>query len=238
MQMFKRLLLIVIVVALAACAKPPVAEMTDAKDVVARAYAAGAVDFAPGEYQLASSALQAAEQQINDHEYRQAARTLELVKRYAGEALSLTETAKAKIAAEQATAAELKRRAELKKQQELKRQAELRKQQELKQQQELKKKKKAPVAQKKTVPVKKKPVLVGKVEVQAGENLAQIAARKEVYGDPYLWPLIYKANRDQIKDPTKIFTGQVFVVPRDKNRDDAEAARREARELNLFDLGD
>ena len=57
-----------------------------------------------------------------------------------------------------------------------------------------------------------------------------------VYDDAFLWPLIYKANRDQIKDPKEIFSGQMLMIPRDKSRDEADAARQEARELNLFEL--
>lgn len=235
MQMSKRLLFIIAVVVLSACAKPPVAELEDAKDVVSRAYAAGAVQFAPGEYQLANSALQAAELQVKKHEYNKASRTLALAQRYADEALQITVDEKQKLAVAQAKAAEEKRLADLKKQQQIKQEKERKKQQELKRRLAADKKKKKPAPAKK-VPVVAKPKLVDEVEVQSGENLANIAARKEVYGDPFLWPLIYKANRDQIKDPVKIFSGQTLMIPRDKSRDDADAARREARELKLFDL--
>jgi len=34
-----------------------------------------------------------------------------------------------------------------------------------------------------------------------------------VYRDARLWPLIYVANRDKIKDPDLIFPGQKFVIP-------------------------
>lgn len=34
-----------------------------------------------------------------------------------------------------------------------------------------------------------------------------------VYKDPRLWPLIYVANRDKIKDPDLIFPGQKFTIP-------------------------
>ncbi len=95
-------------------------------------------------------------------------------------------------------------------------------------------KKPVPVVVKKTPPVIVEPKLVDDIEVKAGENLAMIAARAEVYKDALLWPLIYKANRDQIKDPKEIFSGQILMIPRDKSRDEAEAARQEARELNLF----
>ena len=83
-----------------------------------------------------------------------------------------------------------------------------------------------------------KPKRLDKVQVRSGENLAAIAAREDVYGDALLWPLLYKANRDQIKDPKEIFVGQTLIIPRDKSRADTEAARQEAQDLGLFDLAD
>lgn len=44
--------------------------------------------------------------------------------------------------------------------------------------------------------------------------LWRIAEYPEIYGDPFQWPKIYSANRDQIKDPDLIFPGQVFQIPR------------------------
>lgn len=235
--MFKRLLLIVIVIFLSSgCAQPPpVGELERTRSVVAHAYAAGAAQHAPGEYQLANSALKAAELQIKNKKHRRASLSLELARRYSAEALKLTIARKKQLAAEQKKIATEKRLLELVKQRELEQQAELKKQQELKKKKiKPEPKKKPPVVIKKTPPVVKKPKLVDSIEVQPGENLATIAARTEVYKDALLWPLIYKANRDQIKDPKEIFTGQALVIPRDKTRDEVEAARQEARELNLF----
>ena len=235
--MFKRLLLIVAVIFLASgCAQPPpVGELERTRSVVAHAYAAGAAQHASGEYQLANSALKAAELQVKNKEHRRASLTLELARRYSAEALKLTIARKKQLAAEQKKIAEEKRLVELAKQRELERQAELKKQQELKKKKiKPEPKKLPPVVVKKTPPVVIKPKLVDNIEVQPGENLATIAARTEVYKDALLWPLIYKANRDQIKDPKEIFAGQALVIPRDKTRDEAEAARQEARELNLF----
>lgn len=235
MQMFYRLLLIVALTSLGAgCVKPPLESLEGAREVVARAYAVGASQSAPGEYQLASSALQAAELQIKNGEHRKAARTLELAQRYGEEALSLANKHKQELLATQKKIAEEKRLLELEKQRELERQKKI-EQQERKRQKKIvkpKPKKPAPVVKKKVTVAE--PVLVDKVEVQPGENLATIAGRPEVYNDPMLWPLIYKANRDQIKDPKEIFLGQIFVIPRDKTRDEEDAARREAHELNLF----
>lgn len=47
-----------------------------------------------------------------------------------------------------------------------------------------------------------------------GESLWWIAEYKQIYDDPFQWPLIYKANRSQIKDPDLIFPDQNFEIPR------------------------
>ncbi|MBI1922541.1 MAG: LysM peptidoglycan-binding domain-containing protein [Geobacter sp.] len=62
--------------------------------------------------------------------------------------------------------------------------------------------------------------------VKRGETLPQIAARHEVYNDQTLWPLIYRANRDQIRDPRFISPGQVLRIPRNVSREDIAEARR------------
>ncbi|WP_223922138.1 LysM peptidoglycan-binding domain-containing protein [Geobacter sp. AOG2] len=50
--------------------------------------------------------------------------------------------------------------------------------------------------------------------VRRGETLPQIAGRTEIYNDVSLWPLIYRANRDQIRDPKRLWPGQVLTIPR------------------------
>ncbi len=47
-----------------------------------------------------------------------------------------------------------------------------------------------------------------------GESLWWIAEYKQIYNDPFQWPLIYKANRSKIQDPDLIFPGQEFKITR------------------------
>ncbi|NNL67877.1 MAG: LysM peptidoglycan-binding domain-containing protein, partial [Myxococcales bacterium] len=47
--------------------------------------------------------------------------------------------------------------------------------------------------------------------VRRGQTLSVIA--HDVLGDPRLWPAIYRANRDQIKDPTVLHVGQRLAIP-------------------------
>jgi hypothetical protein len=44
--------------------------------------------------------------------------------------------------------------------------------------------------------------------VKKGDNLWAIAARKRVLDDPFDWPLLYRLNRDEIKDPNLIYPSQ------------------------------
>jgi nucleoid-associated protein YgaU len=64
--------------------------------------------------------------------------------------------------------------------------------------------------------------------VKDGDKLQIIAARKEIYNDLYQWPLIYKANRDQIRDPQILFVGQQLIIPRKVTIDEVREARRQA----------
>ncbi len=230
MQMFKRLLLIfVLLLLVSGCAKPPVESMRAVQDIVARAYTVGADRHAPGEYQLASSALQAAELQVESKNYSDAVKTIELARRYAVEALRLAVLENDRLATEKNKLEADKKRAELKQQQVRKQELELERLAELRRQQELKKK---IIIVNEVIPEELK--LVAKVEVREGDDLAIIASRPEVYSDRLLWPLIYKANRDQIKNPEEIFSGQIFIVPRDKTNEESDAARQEALELDIF----
>ena len=63
--------------------------------------------------------------------------------------------------------------------------------------------------------------------VRRGETLPQIAAKPEIYNDVALWPLIYRANRDQIRDPYQLWPGQTLKVPRNFTREEALVARRQ-----------
>ena len=79
---------------------------------------------------------------------------------------------------------------------------------------------------------------VSSYSVEGGDNLWGISGKNEVYGDSYQWPLIYKANRSQIKDADLIYPGQVLDI--DQNASDAErnAAVRHAKTRGAWSVGD
>ncbi len=48
--------------------------------------------------------------------------------------------------------------------------------------------------------------------VASRDTLWGIAGKNEIYDDSFQWPLIYKANRDTIKDPDLIYPKQDFTI--------------------------
>lgn len=50
--------------------------------------------------------------------------------------------------------------------------------------------------------------------VVRGDHLWGIARKSEHYGNGFAWPMIYKANRDNIKNPDLIYPQQVFSIPK------------------------
>jgi len=50
--------------------------------------------------------------------------------------------------------------------------------------------------------------------VKKGECLWWIAEYEDVYNDPFMWPILYKANQDQIANPDLIYPDQEFKIPR------------------------
>ncbi|MFY2557491.1 LysM peptidoglycan-binding domain-containing protein [Corallococcus terminator] len=51
----------------------------------------------------------------------------------------------------------------------------------------------------------------GLYTVKSGDTLGKLA--KDIYGDVKLYPKIFDANKDQLKDPDKIKVGQVLKLP-------------------------
>ncbi len=50
-------------------------------------------------------------------------------------------------------------------------------------------------------------------EVKKGDSLWKIAARKDVYGNPYMWIKIFTANCNKISNKNLIYPGQLFEIP-------------------------
>ncbi|NIQ11453.1 MAG: LysM peptidoglycan-binding domain-containing protein [Gammaproteobacteria bacterium] len=85
--------------------------------------------------------------------------------------------------------------------------------------------------------VEPEPVSMSEYTVVRGDSLWAISAMPSVYGNPYQWPLIYKANSDQIKDADLIYPGQVLGIDNNPSATDIDAAVRHARTRGSWSLG-
>ena len=85
-------------------------------------------------------------------------------------------------------------------------------------------------------PVEESPYLGGYLVV-SGDNLWNIAGQDTIYSNPFMWPLIYKANSGQIKDADLIHPGQYFYIPKARGADRA-AAMEHAKNRGAWTLGE
>ena len=79
---------------------------------------------------------------------------------------------------------------------------------------------------------------VSSYSVTRGDNLWSISGKDEVYADPYQWPLIYKTNRDKIKDADLIYPGQVLDIDQNASASEIDAAVNHAKTRGAWSLGD
>jgi len=89
----------------------------------------------------------------------------------------------------------------------------------------------APVASPK-VDASELPVFIDRYTVVPGDTLALIAAKQAVYGDARLWPLLYRANANQIGPRGLIFPNQVLVVDRNHTQEDVKTLLARAKKPN------
>jgi LysM repeat protein len=74
--------------------------------------------------------------------------------------------------------------------------------------------------------------------VQRGDTLWGISGREQIYHNPFMWPLIYKANSQQIHDPDRIFPRQILAIPRNYAPEEAAAAIQRAKQRGAWNLRD
>lgn len=78
---------------------------------------------------------------------------------------------------------------------------------------------------------------MGSYEVVRGDNLWNIAGQSRIYGNPYQWPLIYKANSGKIKDADLIYPGQNFDINRAATAAEIDAAVNHAKTRGAWSIG-
>ncbi|NMH60464.1 LysM peptidoglycan-binding domain-containing protein [Alteromonas ponticola] len=67
--------------------------------------------------------------------------------------------------------------------------------------------------------------------VQEGDTLWDIAARTQIYGNPWQWPAIHDENRQEITNPDLIYLGQKLMI--DKNAEQTQLTAQ-AKQNNLL----
>jgi nucleoid-associated protein YgaU len=210
------------------CASPPRKELTAARSAITKAYTSGAPELAPGKYQTALEVLANGEELVTRGQYGLARETLPYAEALAQQAIHAAREEQLRRDIEDIRTKE--KLEQLKKQ--------LKKE-------EKTKPKPPPKTVIKPTPTKPQsplppplptPPPVTSYTVGNGETLWFIAAQKRVYHDAFLWPLIYRANRDQIKDPRQIYPGQNLNIPRNLSEEETKEARATARKSNIFPI--
>jgi len=74
-------------------------------------------------------------------------------------------------------------------------------------------------------------------DVVKGDHLWGIASKSRIYGNPYQWPLLYKANSDKIEDADLIHPGQSLTVARGMSASEIDAAVRHAKTRGAWTIG-
>ncbi|MFH1073514.1 MAG: hypothetical protein V1752_00335 [Candidatus Firestonebacteria bacterium] len=64
--------------------------------------------------------------------------------------------------------------------------------------------------------------------VAKGDCLWNISKKKEIYNDPFMWPLIYKNNMNIIKNPDLIYPKQEFKLQLNPDEEKKKRAKKEA----------
>ncbi len=85
-----------------------------------------------------------------------------------------------------------------------------------------------PVASAPVVHHEEAPALSTVYTVRQGDTLEKISAK--VYGDGTQWRRIYKANKDKLKSPNRIYAGQRLIIPT------SEKTHRKVQEASSSDL--
>ena len=93
-----------------------------------------------------------------------------------------------------------------------------------------------PVAEPEPTEMAEESPYLGGYLVVSGDNLWNIAGQDTIYGNPFMWPLIYKTNSGQIKDADLIYPGQYFYIPKAKGPERA-AAIEHAKNRGAWSIG-
>lgn len=86
----------------------------------------------------------------------------------------------------------------------------------------------------KQAPAERSAVSSGVYIVQKHDTLWVIAGKSSIYGDPFEWPEIFKANRDKVADPDLIYPQQAFRIEKGLPDNELEHAKKLAMETPKY----
>ncbi|HVZ79695.1 MAG TPA: LysM peptidoglycan-binding domain-containing protein [bacterium] len=75
---------------------------------------------------------------------------------------------------------------------------------------------------------------IEKYIVVKGDTLWDISGMRIIYKDNFDWPLLFKANRDQITDPDLIYPKQELLIRRDWTQEDLDKAKKDASDTPKY----
>lgn len=220
------------------CASAPHRELDAAVAALSEAATAGAAELAPARYQTAREVLENSEAFMADGQYRQARESLPYAEALARQALTAAHEERKRRADEALAQERLQGLKERLREEANLQPSPLSTDPKPARPEHVTGKTQPP---RKTTPastptdaIPPAPALPSQYTVTDGETLWIIAAQKEIYQDPLLWPLLYRANRDQIKDPRRVYGGQTLTIPRNQSEAEIAEARASARKSGVF----
>jgi hypothetical protein len=74
----------------------------------------------------------------------------------------------------------------------------------------------------------------GSYVVKKGDSLWKISGKEDVMGDSFRWPLLFKANRDQIQDPDLIDPKLDLTYDKQYSEEQVSDAVKKAKETPKF----
>jgi nucleoid-associated protein YgaU len=84
----------------------------------------------------------------------------------------------------------------------------------------------------------RRPAQPDQYRVVRGDTLWSIAGKPTIYRNSLMWPIIYKANQQQIPDPDRIFPQQLLAIPRYLSPEEIALAIQRARTRGPWRQGD
>jgi len=242
--MLKKLIYILIIFFFSACSKPPMQEIINARSDIKAAYSAGASIHAPSVYYNAELALKKAEMNLNEKKYNksrnQAKTTIKLAKKARELSIDHVSGLKSKVSGEITAVKKIFENFIKNNSEEYTKIQKIR--DKLNKAYDAFSREDYILARKKVFEIvtlcrvgeyykKSKKELPAFYKVKRGDCLINIAKNKEIFNNPWLWPLIYRANRDQIRNPHYIYVGQKLFIPRNIRPENISSTGREAKSL-------